>query len=167
MRSSVRGRNADIAYLALLLPLPEGRKVGFPILQVVNLHQVHYRNTHELHGFLHLLNAVLFSIDPHLGCGEKFLFILNLFKQLADHGLGAAVHRRRINDRAAFIEENLQDLPQLRHGSRIIAHIEGAGGPHPDNRKAFACRWNRVGYGLTVFSEYGFRHQRDAGRQQA
>lgn len=71
MRSSVRGRNADMSYLALFFPTPESRQVGFPIPQVVNLHEVHDRHPHKPHRFLHLKNDVLSPIGPDFGCGKK------------------------------------------------------------------------------------------------
>jgi len=78
--SSEGSGDADIADLALLLPLPEGRQVGFPITQVVNLHEVHDRNPHEPHGFLHLFDAVLFSVDPDFGRSKESLLILDRFQ---------------------------------------------------------------------------------------
>ena len=139
MAAAVGSGDAQIPNLALFLHLPEGFQVGFPVPQVVHLHEVHPLHAHKPHGLRHLAHAGLPAVSPHLGGGEQGGGVCRGFQQLAHQGLGRAVHGRRIDELAAVVEKSLQHRAQLLPGRGVR---KGAVSAKPHHGKGLAGAGN-------------------------
>src|SRR5690606_25005055 len=126
-------RDSYVTDRSLFLPFAECLEMRFPVDQVVDLHQVNLVALQQLQGFLHLCDAVFPSACPHLRCDEELTVDACLGRKRADMPFGKAIHRRSVNDVAAFAGENGQHLTQwFKLLSQAAVDIEGLPGPHAD-----------------------------------
>jgi hypothetical protein len=95
-----------------------------PIEQVVHLHEIEAIDAPELARILHLVHAERLQQGPDFAGGEQG-GPLGAGEAVADHRFRRAVHRRRIDQRAAAIEEGLHDLRARVAQPFVVADIEG------------------------------------------
>ena len=101
--------------------------------QIMDLHEVDSGRTQKRHGTFHGFDSVLLSASPHFGGEKKFFANTERRRELANHLLGASIHRGRINHAAAEFNEKrehiLERLP--RPGCQI--DVEFLPRPEPDH----------------------------------
>ena len=97
---------------AFRFPLPEHGQMDLPIPQIVDLHQIHHRNSHALHGSLHLVDTVLPAVGPDFRGGKQFVFVASIFQQVADNRFGIAIHGGRVDEGAPPVKKGLQNRLQ-------------------------------------------------------
>ncbi|MNI24304.1 hypothetical protein D3C73_779180 [compost metagenome] len=153
--------DADVTNAPLFLPLAQGRQVGFPVQQVVDLHQVDAIGLQQPEGLLHLCDALLTPASPHLGGQERWRARLVDRQQLAGGLLGAAIHGRAVDHRPALLEQRTEHPRQLSVGGIGRRHIKTAIGAHADHRQGFVA--GRNGAGQHVLASCFLR--RRGGRQ--
>ena len=125
--------DADIADLALFLHLPQRREMGAPIEEIVHLDQVENRALQELGRAAHLRNPRLAPAGPHLGGEKDARSRAGLGDEIAGHRLGAAIHRRGVDNLAAGIEQEAQHLGERLAGGGALANVEDLRGAEPDD----------------------------------
>ena len=64
------------------------------IEQIVYLHQIHARGTHEFERLLHLPHAFLLPLGPDFGGEKELVACAELGREIADHAFGLAIHWR-------------------------------------------------------------------------
>jgi len=65
-------------------------------------------------------------------------------QEVAEHGLGAAIHRRAVEHLAAGIAQPADHLGQRREFRAVGADVEAHIGATADDRQRFAARWDRT-----------------------
>ena len=93
--------DADVANLALLLPMSECRQSRAVILQIVNLHEIHTLRAQTLERLVHLANAGLSAAGPNFGGEEQMFAHAQFGNEIAHDAFRFAVHGRRVDDAAA------------------------------------------------------------------
>ena len=136
--------HAEIPDAAFLFPAAQGVEMRANIEQVVHLHEVDLTGAKFSDGIFHLGDAGIAAGNPHLGRDKQFLPQRVFRHQVAGNFLGAAIHRRRIEDSPA----ERRKLPQHRVERRALrlarAHIEGLPRAQADHRNFFAGGRNRA-----------------------
>jgi hypothetical protein len=136
--TSVRSSEADVTNPALLLPFLQRAQVHRPVDEVVDLHQVEALDAPQLARAFHLPDAGAAADDPDLG-GRKHLAASPQFReQLADHRLRRAVHRRRIDEGPAAVEERAQHRCERGAPLRVASSVKGQPGADADHRQPLA-----------------------------
>ena len=129
---SLGGGDADVAHTPLRLHRLQRLEMGIPIEEVVDLHEIETLHTPELARILHLVDAERLEQGPHLAGGEERTLVLDAGEAVADHPFGRAIHRRRIDQAPATIEEGLHHLGAGGAQLFVAADIEGDPGPQAD-----------------------------------
>jgi hypothetical protein len=111
-------------------------RVGGHVDEVVHLHEVHALHAHAAKRGLHLPDALLAAARPDLGRHEELSGEAELDREIADHGLGGAVHWRGIDQAPTGFMKRAQDFSQRRRGA--ATHVEGLPGADADDGQRFA-----------------------------
>jgi hypothetical protein len=118
--------------------------VVLPGQQVVHLHQVEARHAPEAARSLDLGRTARAVSGPHLLGREQGLRLPQPCQRLADHRLRRAVHRARVDQPPAFVEERSNHLEAGFATDTVGAHIEGDPAAQAHHRQRLA----RAGYRL-------------------
>jgi hypothetical protein len=137
--------DADIADLPRRLHLPQGREMGAPVLQIVDLDQVNDLGAQPLGRPAHLGDPLLLAASPDLGREKDARAHPQLGDEIAGHRLGAGIHRRGVDHPPPGINQPPHHLLQRRPLCGVLADIEHAPGAEPDDRHRLAGRWDRPG----------------------
>ena len=144
MAATFGRRDADVANLALRLHLEQLLQVPLPRDEIVHLHKVKARHAPIAARLLDLHLAACDARDPDLVGREEMPWIAELFEPVADGALCGAVHRRRIDDASAGLEERRHYSRAFLKQLRVVAHVERDPAPQSDDRQSFACLRNRL-----------------------
>ena len=159
-----RGRDAVVPNPTFLLELPEQAQLGFPVAQVVDLHEVEIAGREALFGLSHLSQALTAAPDAAHLCGQEHVVrVPDVADDLTQHDLRAPVCGGRVDERAPELGELPDDVGQ---GGSLSAGAcrteERAGGAEPDDRDPLARDGNRLGEDLL-----GSREERGLGDEPA
>ena len=135
-------RDAKVADAAVLLPAPQRPQMRLPVEQVMHLHKVYALAPEQCKRALHLRDACLAPARPDLGGDEGALGIRRGRQQVAQHSLGAAIHRRAVEHLAAGVTQRADHGSQRLELLGVGADIESHVGTAADDRQCFAARWN-------------------------
>ena len=145
-------RDADVTNAPLLFALTQGRQVGLPVQQIVDLHQVDAVGLQQPKRVFHLGDARFFAMGPDLGRQKCRGARLVDRQQLPGALLGAAVHGRAVDQRATGQKQLIEDLRQQFVFIAAWSNVETAIGADANHRQGFAAGRNSSSEHLSVSS---------------
>ena len=131
MPAAVRGGDPDMTQPAGGLHLEQGFEIRLPVDEVVDLQQVEAFDAPQPGGFRDLRGPAI-RRGPDLVGREHRGGMSETAETVADHGLCGAVHRRTVDDTAAFLDKGGHDRRAPVAQFRIGAHIERDPAAEPD-----------------------------------
>src|SRR5947208_10223498 len=139
-----RGGDSYIAEPADRLHREQRPQMLLPGEEIVDLQQIEPRHAPESAGGFDLVRAAGAGGDPDLVGRKQARRLVELGETVSNHLLGRAVHRRRIDQAPAGVEEGAHHLRAGVARDRVVADIEGDPTAEPHLGQLFAGRGYRL-----------------------